>query len=141
MDNFWPSEFQPEEIINPTKILEEQAKILPKITKDLVYAEVSELNLNDRLNVDLHEDFAYAFYLYGKHLENYRYRVFVFCHNIFIYPTILKLDREIAKELGATEHTKFNLKSQQDFEELLSKVLRSKTMNKIVSSIMRMSFQ
>lgn len=138
MKNLWPQSFKESDFEPPKSIFVEQAKLLPTLTGDLVYAEVAELSY-ERAHYDgMSGDFAYTFILTGKFLQKYSYRVLSFSHGISFYPVQLNINSEIRTELGIKEiHVKIG--SPKEVELLLQKILTSNTVSQVIGAIMKMS--
>jgi hypothetical protein len=140
--NLWPSGFEENTLPSAKSVLEEQAKSLSELTRGVVYAEIAELNDMERIAVIESNEFCFAFYLRGKFLEGYRFRVLAFSHDITLYPVAFTFDALIAGELGLRkanyrQHAKAD--SPAELEELLRKVLNSQRVKNVVGSIMRLS--
>lgn len=138
MKNLWPESFDKFQISTPKEVLEDQAKLLPKLTGDLVYSEVAELNIHNSPGEIYDKSFRYGFFIRGKFLENYRYQLFSIGHNILIYPALMVLDTEISKELGLANEV-ITLDNEDQFIDILEKTLKTSRVGKIVSSIMSLS--
>ena len=138
MKNMWADSYVKKEISTPKEIVQQQAKLLPQITGDLVYAEVVQIteNIFNKKYTRVY-DFNYSFVIKGKFLNNYKYTAFWFRHDIKIYPVIFDLDTDIKKELGLASYVKAN--DETEFMEILENILKSQTMSDIVTSIMNLS--
>lgn len=138
MKNLWPESFKEHDVEAPKVIFEQQAKLLPKLTGDLVYAEVAELSASQSIHDGLRDDFCYGFYLKGKFLENYSFKVLSFSHDITFYPARLNIDSGIKEELRITDLF-VNVESPVELESLLQKFFSSKRLSKVIGSIMKLS--
>lgn len=139
MKNLWPESFKEHDVEPPNVIFEQQAKLLPKLTGDLVYAEVDELSFSEALRDGLSKDeFRYGFYLKGKFLENYSFKVLSFSNNITFYPANLNIDSEIKKELGI-KSLFVKVESPLELESFLQKFFSSNRLLKVIGSIMKLS--
>jgi len=139
MKNLWPESFKEYDVEPPKVIFEQQAKLLPKLTGDLVYAEVAELSTREALYDGLQQDdFRYGFYLKGKFLENYSFKVLSFSHDIAFYPAKLNIDSEIKKELNILSRF-FKVESPVGLESFLQQLFSSNRLSKVIGSIMRLS--
>jgi len=138
MKNLWPQSFQEPNFEKPKTIFEQQAKLLPTLTGDLVYATLTQLDyLHARLE-NLHGDFIYRFSITSKFLENYSYKILSFSHGIEMYPVTLNIDSEIRKELNIKDIF-VEVKSPQELESLLEKILTSNKISRVIGSIITMS--
>ncbi|MBU2620833.1 MAG: hypothetical protein KKD92_00755 [Proteobacteria bacterium] len=137
MKNLWPEEFKPKEIKPAKAIIDEQAKLLPKITGDMVYAQVKKLRPIEANQLDHQNDFSYSFYLVAKFLQGYSFKVLVFSHPITMYPVKITLDELIADEIQSNRE--FEIKDENEFISILGKVLTSDRIMDVVGSIIRLS--
>lgn len=139
------------EIITPKEILQDQAKFLPKLTKDLLYAEIKELEDKELYNTfdyvldDIDEDdtnpdqgFAYKFLLKSRFMDTYRFELFRLHHGIGIYPVMIRLDNDIQNELQLPGTFK-EIYSEEEFEEFLSEVLQSTRVKRVIAALMKLS--
>jgi len=138
MKNLWPESFKEHDVEAPKVVFEQQAKLLPKLTGDLVYAEVAELSTTVARHYGLQGDFSYVFYLKGKFLENYRFKVLSFSNDITFYPVNLDIDSGIKKELGIKDLF-VKVDSPVELESLLQKFFSSDRLSKVIGSIMKLS--
>ncbi len=141
MKNLWPERFEVNTKPSAKELLEEQAKFLPKITDGLVLAEVEEVKPGQEFfGFGPLADFCFRFNILGKFLENYRFKVMVFSHDITLYPVTFRLDGQLAKELrisSAVSETKID--SPDELETFVGKVLTSSRIQSVVGSILRLS--
>lgn len=145
MKNLWPGKFEENKELSAKTILEEQAKLLPTLTDGVVFAEVSPMNRMDKLSRPITDDFIFRFDLCGNFLENYRFNVLVFSHDITLYPVKFLIDERIAKEIGLpedsfgdTERVKI-VNSSEELESFLHTILNSERIKNVVGSIVRLS--
>ena len=136
MESLWPELFNEQDIKTPKEILEIQAKFLPKLTKDLVYAEIIEANsINSLFNG---YDFVYKLNVKGKFLDNYKFTILTFGHNVTLYPVKLHLDKDISREVQQ-EQTLATLENQGEFISLLKSIFNSEKMKIVITAIMKLS--
>ena len=135
MKSLWPENFEENPQRTPKSIFEEQAKLLPKITGDIVYAEVVPEDLSANYG-----EFCYRFVLIGKFI-NYTFKVLTFTHDIALYPVkfnITEFDMELSDELelrvGPIEK-----RSPEELEEFLGEILKSKRIRQVIGSIIKLS--
>ena len=138
MKNLWPASFKEHDFEPPKSIFEQQAKLLPKLTGDLVYAEISDLGWPYSHHDGIPGDFAYGFYLKGKFLQNYSYKVLSFGHGITFYPVSLNINSEIRKELDIAQPVVM-VESPGELESVLQRVLVSDRLSKVIGAIMKIS--
>lgn len=137
MTNLWPKEFKELELKSAKEILEEQSKFLPDLTKNMVYAEIKNMEaIESILNDHEDNDFKYTYNLKGKYLSNYSYKILSFSNNIRLYPVRITLDENIVKEL-ALKSKNLILNNQHEFESILSKILKSNYLLETVGAIMK----
>lgn len=137
MKNLWPEGFKPNEVNPPKKILDEQSKLLPNLTGDMVYAKVKDMNSVDALMKGHVNDFSYSYFLLGKFLKNYSFKVFDFSHSITMYPVIISVDEEIAKELGTEQDAR--VENEEEFIRIIGSIFNSKRIKTIIGSIIQIS--
>lgn len=141
--SLWPTQFDENNKPSAKNLLEEQAKLLPKLTNDMVYAEVTALSDIDASIQYINDDFSFRFDIRGKFLENYRFTVFTFSHDITLYPVKFKLDEKIAKELGVTKQILNgyiqSIDAPEQLTPFLARVLNSERLKSVVGSIIRLS--
>lgn len=141
-ENFWP-EFKPANIVDPKSIIEEQARILPKLTGEKVIAIVNKTEKNFLDNNDyIPYAFIYEFYITSKMLPTYKFRVFNLSYNLPIYPLRLSVDSDILKELNIETifgSRSFDVENEQDLKTSLKLILNSTKVRDVVSSIMRIT--
>ena len=137
MKNLWPEEFKAKEIKSVKSILEEQSKLLPKITGDMVYATVKKLGDVEAIQLDHENDFCYSFYLIAKFLRGYSFKVLDFSYPITIYPVKITLDELIAEELQCEQA--FEIKKEEEFVAILIKILNSERILDVIGSIIKLS--
>ncbi|PVZ56603.1 hypothetical protein C9422_18985 [Pseudomonas sp. B1(2018)] len=143
MKNLWPSEFETSDLPSTKELLEEQAKLLPQLTNDMVHADIVQLDEFDMIRYGLSNDFGYRFDIRGKFLKDYRFNLFSFSHDITLFPVVFKLDEKIATEVvgkqGLLPTSKVTIKDAEELENLLSHVFGSARLKSVISSIIRLS--
>ena len=137
MKNLWPEDFKSKEIKSAKAILDEQSKLLPKITGDMVYASVKKMRAIEAIRGDHKNDFSYSFFLLAKFLEGYSFKVLDFSHPITMYPVKVTLDELIADEVQSDQE--FEIQNENEFIPILGKVLNSERIKDVVGSIIRLS--
>ncbi|MFV2058724.1 MAG: hypothetical protein ACC707_19855 [Thiohalomonadales bacterium] len=137
MKNLWPEEFKPNEVKPPKQILDEQSQLLPNLTGDMVYAKVKEMSEIAAVMADHNDDFSYSFYLHGKFLNKYSFKVFDFSHSITMYPINVTIDNVIAEELGMQEDA--CLDNEGEFIKLISAIFNSERLKTVIGSIIQLS--
>lgn len=145
MENFWPSQFGLNEQIPMKKMLEEQGDLLYKMTRGHVGGEVNS-DMSDlvlHINGAKKPDFLYRFELVAKFLDNYRYSLFSFSHDITLYPVKFVVDPPIAAELSIPRNSfgqhSFTIEDAFKAKETLPLILRSQRVQAIVGSILKLS--
>lgn len=143
MKNLWPDAFSENDLPAAKSLLEEQAKLLFKLTNGTVYAAVSELSALDSIPSSMRNDFSYRFDIRGKFLEGYRFTALLFSHDITLYPVKFRVDEKIGAELGIKKNIIEGFMTQIDtpeaLETFLGRVLSSERLKTVVGSIMRLS--
>jgi hypothetical protein len=140
MKNLWPESFEENPLPSAKVILEEQAKLLSKLTGDIVFAEVVEVPPQ---LARLDGEFCFRFNIVGKFVGNYRFRVLDFAHDITLYPIQFLLDSQLGEELGIQGdlYDKYTTKvdTPEELETFLKAVLTSKRVQNVVGSILKLS--
>lgn len=137
MKNLWPESFSESDIKAAKIILDEQATLLNKITGGIVDAGVAELSNMEKSMNSVASDFSYSFNLIGRYIENYTFRVFIFWHDIGLYPVAMRMDEHLAKELNLP--TSLKISDQEQFLTFLERALQSKRIKNVVASILSLS--
>lgn len=143
MKNLWPESFSENTKPSAKTLLEEQARLLPKLTNDVVYAEVKDLAELEAIASSLQNDFAYRFDIRGKFLDKYHFNVLRFSHDITLYPVAFRLDEGIGKELALPKIPargySTTVNSPPELEAFIAQVLATDRIKAIVGSILRLS--
>ncbi|UFH50511.1 hypothetical protein [Pseudomonas sp. KNUC1026] len=143
MKNLWPTEFEKNDLPSTKALLEEQARLLPQLTNDMVYAELIQLDAFDMMRLGLSNDFAYRFDIKGKFLKDYRFNLFSFSHDITLYPVSFRVDEKIAEEIGLKRDPlsgpSATVTDARSVELLLGEIFGSKRLKSVISSIIRLS--
>jgi len=143
MKNLWPEQFEENTSPSTKALLEEQSKLLLKLTNGMVDAEVVEQERLDQITTGLQNEFAYSFNLLGKFIDNYRFRVLSFAHDITLYPVDFQVDEQIGKELQLSRTTAYGYKTRigepSEVEDFLASVLNSQRIKNVVGSIIKLS--
>ncbi len=140
MKNLWPDSFAENTKPSAKSLLEEQAKLLPKITNGIVFAEVVELDRVESIREAMYNEFCYRLNIRGKFLEGYSFKVMSFSHDITLYPVEFHLDEQLAEELRI--RSAFNTKkidNPEELERFLGMVLTSNRIKNVVGSILKLS--
>ena len=137
--DLWPDDInKPDDNTAPSNILKEQAKILENKTDGIVTALVNRIESNEK------QKFEYSFLIYSSIL-NYRYRLFNIIHGILLFPVQFLLDGEIYEELTGKKisffdsEDEFFANSEDEFIELLKKILNCGKTKKIIGTLLKLS--
>jgi hypothetical protein len=158
MKNLWP-DFKFDNIETPKEILEEQGKLLLKLTNEIVYGEVLlkdkielgfEENESSYTNYDYTEwDFIADFVLKSKFMLNYKFKLLTLNYNIVMYPFEVSLDDTVFKEIhtnlaklgflsGANE-SQIVVSDQEKFEKFLALVFSTNHVRNVINSLISLS--
>jgi hypothetical protein len=141
--SLWPDAFEENTQTSAKQLFEEQAKLLPKLTRDLVCASVETVHASDTPSAQIDNEFVYRFVLTSKFLDNYRFIVLYFSHDITFYPVRFMFDEKIGMEVGASKDIYDRWFDSADtpksLERLLERVLKTERLKAIIGSIMRLS--
>lgn len=139
LDNLWPDLNEIQKIKTPKEILEEQGKILPKLTDDLVYATIDpSVIFNSDFSINNKYDFTYDFNIRGKLLKDYKFKLLTIGHNITIYPVRIRLENDIRKEVGL-KNIDLIIDNHNDFVNTLKQVLSSNKLKYVIATIISLS--
>src|SRR5229473_392111 len=98
MQDLWPEDIERVSNKPPVTILKEQASFLGQRTKNIVTAEVRQLEQASDYDIILgvvppvipghppHYDFNYRFYIVAPALQDYHFKLFDLSHNVEPYP-------------------------------------------------------
>lgn len=147
MKSLWPEKFDEIDIKDPKEIIQEQCNLLSDSTGGLVYATIekpiySMYNLleTDPLRPDLHR---FEMYIKSRKYEDYRYSVMNITYGFPPFPVTINLNDDIYNELiptsGQTGDRKVFIVNENEFMNFLGKVLSSKIMRRLISSLIQMS--
>ena len=143
MKNLWPAAFEASDLPSTKELLEEQARLLPQLTNDMVLADIVQLDELDMIRYGMSNDFAYRFDIRGKFLKDYRFNLFSFSHDITLFPVVFRLDEKIAAEVRVTQEPfsgkKIVVKDAEELESLLSQIFGTARLKSVISSIIRLS--
>lgn len=134
MKSLWPEVFEAKKVKPVKTILNEQSKLLPKLTGDMVFASVVKTNA---IQPESKNDFSYFYFLKGRFLKSYSFKVLDFSHGVTIYPVVLTLDELIAKELNLNEGLEFN--GEEEFIKFLGSIYKSERLKDVIESIIQLS--
>lgn len=144
MKSLWPENFEREAQVSAKHMISTQAKILQKITEGVVDAKVSDVDpmLASRLGISRPGQFIFKFEIIGRYIDNYRYLVFYFWHDINLYPVRFKLERELAAELEVAptgSSYEVSVQSEPELEQFLGSVLKSSRIRTVVGAVVSLS--
>jgi hypothetical protein len=81
MPDLWPSDFGQSDVVPPVSILREQADLIGKKTRGVIYGTIQTSKAGT--------DFLHEFMLVVPTLDNYTYRLLFVRHPIQLYPATL----------------------------------------------------
>jgi hypothetical protein len=123
--DLWPEDIVVTHVRTPLAILQHQAAQLREKTKNLLEAEV------DTNRVEEHVE--YYFELIAPALYRYRYRLFrVRHHQDMVYPALVE---------GTAPADSGTANTEQEFIELIGKVLRSNKAKAVIQSLIAQSIE
>jgi hypothetical protein len=134
MTDLWPDNIGDIKITPPIDILQEQASLLGKKTKNLVQAEVTGGEENENY-------FAYNFNIVAPSLENCRYRLLTIEHDIGLYPLFLYTEDDILDDIPSDFDTKLTIESEEEFMETLRTIFGADKTKRVISSLLSQSVQ
>lgn len=140
-ENYW-GDFKIEDLKTPKEILKAQGEVLSKLTKDVVYGDVEDLEFGERYDYGIEDEeiFAYKFVIKSKFLEKYKFTMFDVIHDISLFPAKISLDEQITRDLGLQTNGKFIIvKSEDEFIKKLKLILTSKRTRFILNALIKLS--
>jgi len=140
MSNLWETSYEEAKTDPPHKFIREQCNLLSKLTGDMVYAYIKEMDPYTSIHDSMQNDFQYDVVLAGKFLDDFSYRIMSFSYDISMYPVRISVNDEIAKSLGS-ESKITEIASQEELEKFLGEVLKSGRVTEVISSIIKLSKQ
>jgi len=127
MKNLWP-DIEIDDVINPVNFLKEQGKYLEEITKGVLTYYIAKKAYKHG-DWPSKEAILYDFYIQAPFLDDYRFLLFRVGHDLIDnYP--IKIDT-----MHMQEQERYTAKSQEEFEEILGKILGSDQTRSIVSTL------
>jgi hypothetical protein len=142
MPNLWPGSFDAFDAISPSSLLKEQAEHLPALTNGIVFAELTEVEGFEAVSMLMMSPFNFRFDIRGRFLESYRFRLLTISHDITLYPVKVTMDEGVAKEIGMRPGIGGFVAEAQNaeaFAQLLEAALKSKRVNHVIGSIIRLT--
>lgn len=142
VENLWPDFGDFGEYNTPKEILEQQAKFLPKLTGEIIYADVRDLTDSELLFESEIEDvdFAYKFLLKSKFMDKYQFEILTVFHEITVYPIKVRIENLIKKEvLPDKPQRTITLNSEEEFTKLLSDIFRTSRIKGVIGSLLKLS--
>ena len=144
MSSLW-GDLKFEGITTPLNILDVQAKILKGETENLVYAEI-ERNVYEE-GIQQKSGLVYDFFIKGKDMQNYSYKLLTLLMPVELYPLHLKVDNKTFGEINSSIHPNeisvekntFKISNEEDFIKVLRFILSSKRVKKLIIGIISLS--
>ena len=150
MQNLWPTELT-QQVINeksPASILQEQATLLAEQTNNIIRGELrqvgqpsalqkiaSSMIFGDTDTDDLLDYFRYRFIIIAPQL-NYQFGLFLISYNHNLYPVKIKVDEDIAAEMGHGDEKSIIANTETNFVVILRQIFRSTKTLRIIQSIL-----
>jgi len=103
----------------------------------MVFSRVREMSEYDAAVLNHVDEFSYQFFLLGKFLKSYKFKLLDFSHSITMYPVDISIDSEIAEELGV-EHD-IELDTEEEFISVISKIFNTERVKTVIGSIIQIS--
>jgi hypothetical protein len=138
MSNLWLQDLEDLDIPLPKALLQEQCNYLWEKTDGRVFGKV----INDKRISE--SGFAYSLILTSTSTPNYKYTVLTLYHDIPVYPVNVFLDSDVVPELNndfPSNGLCITCSSKDEFEKLLSRVLPSKKVTDVISTLLAFSYE
>ena len=134
MRNVWP-DINLLDIETPSSKLRKLGSFLEEKTDDVVSCSVIDLK-NKKPTQFSDSEFVYGFYI-KCNIFDYLFRVFLFAHNITLYPVDIRLDNDVANELQETLF--ITATNEEEFENHVSKIVNTNKVKKVIEGIITMA--
>lgn len=147
MKSLWGDLSDIEEIKTPQEILNEQASFLNSFTESTVLAKLIKarpIQFGKELEFSRDDIFKFEFLLTCPKIPNYSYKIFRMEHSVQLYPISLRIEESIIEEIEPL-NDKYKLydeviaNDEKEFLSILKDVLSSKTIMKVISSLISLS--
>ncbi len=145
MKSLWGDLSDIEEIKTPQEILNEQASYLSSSTNGIVLAKLVRARITALGEKFMRDDiFKFDFLLTSPKMSSYSYRAFGIEHDIRIYPVIFYIEESIDREIRHLcitdeDDEEIIANNEKEFLDILSNILSSKSIIKVVSSLINLS--
>ncbi|EPY6430834.1 hypothetical protein [Clostridium sporogenes] len=137
MENLWEN-IKIEKVTTPIDILQNQADYLKEYTRGLVYASLERNNFKETLENT--SDFFYDFYIKGKNVKDYRYKLFTIQNPIELYPVTIFLDTKLFDEISNgikkfIKDKKVVIDTEEEYINVLKWILSANRVQEIITGI------
>jgi N-glycosylase/DNA lyase len=142
IENLWPDFGEFANYNTPKEILEQQAKFLPKLTGEIIYAEIRDLTDGDIMfDQEISgADFSYKFLLKSKFMDKYQFEIMTIFHDISIYPINIRIEKLIKEEVTPDKPQRsLKIASEEEFNKLLFDIFHSSRMKNVIGSLFKLS--
>ena len=95
--------------------------------------EDREVNIQEDLGDVGKSYFTFEFFISATSAPNYKFRILFLIYEIGYYPLKIVLDEKIAAGIGVEQN--ITCKSEEDFKDILGKILASPKVAKVVNSL------
>src|SRR5258708_38598954 len=153
MQDLWPEDIAQVSNKAPVTILKEQASLLVQKTKNIVTAEVRQLEQSSEYEIvgeirsgelgnRSHYDFNYRFYIVAPALQDYHFKLFDLSHNVELYPAVFKVDSDVAAELrvpllsekqAGTVQTEFSAANEDELLFRLKNIFAARRTRRVIA--------
>lgn len=163
MDALWKRTFKDmgDTAQTPRQIVQYQCEVLAKLTEEKVIARISEYHTpmerylgqkyihqsifskdkagNPQSVLGDFEDMGslgYEFYFTSKRTPNYKFRAFLMYHAVMLYPVTIFLEDGICTEIKGFTCDFIKAENEEEFTELLGRILNSERVTKIIENLL-----
>lgn len=140
IENYW-GKVEIIDIISPKEVLTKQGEFLGKMTDEIVFGRVEDLDFIELSDLGIDEDnstFSYKFVIKSKFLPNYKYTMMAISHDITLYPLKMSLDSQIKEELNVKQKLLI-MNSEEEFLNNLKRILQSSRVKHVISALIKLS--
>lgn len=130
-------EFNIEAILTPYEIVDKSLEGFSEATRNLVELSLFEKSEIELIRKKKGSNFQYDLVLHTRHMRSYKFVVFELYFDVTLYPSILKPENSIARELGSNEYIISD--NAADLEKAIEIIFSTKKFNEIVGGLMKIA--
>ena len=109
--------------------------------KALQESKTIDVDIQEELGELSNENHRYEVFLKVRFMDNYKYRLMFVDYGAVSYPVTIILNEELAEEYSETVRDYFLIDSMKELENLLYKVINSRTLHRIIQNLINESIR